>query len=145
MNRSETERLEAATRRVWFALHRGDDPDLSQHEREVLHHVVPGRASLSWLARHLGLPKSTASVLVKDLARRGFLRRRRDRADERRLAIELTEKGRRRVKADTLYDPDRLAVAMAGLSPSRARVLVESLEMLAEAAEEARPGQRARA
>jgi hypothetical protein len=47
---------------------------------------------------HLGLPKSTASVIVKGLSRRGLVRRRRDTADERHLSITLT-KGRRRIDA----------------------------------------------
>ena len=45
------------------------------------------------LAEHLALPKSTASVVVKDLERRGFVRRARDERDERRLAIVLSDAG----------------------------------------------------
>lgn len=67
---------------------------------------------LTGLARHLALPKSTASVLAKGLATRGFLSRRRDPADERRLQLVLTEEGRRRVSADRVLDPARLAEAM---------------------------------
>ena len=64
--------------------------------------------TLGWLAQHLALPKSSASVLVKDLERRGFVRRRRDSEDERRLAIVLTAKGRRRVEADSVLEPKPL-------------------------------------
>jgi hypothetical protein len=31
VNSSDTERFESAFRRVWGALHRGDDPELSQY------------------------------------------------------------------------------------------------------------------
>src|SRR4051794_26018837 len=97
VNLSDVERYEVAYRRVWGALHRGDEAGLGQHERQVLHHVpVEGGVALSWLARHLALPKSSTSVLVKDLERRGFVRRARDARDERRLAIVLTEAGRPR-------------------------------------------------
>ena len=136
MEGSESERFERAYGRLWKALHRADDPDLSQHEMQLLHHVggeegVP----LTPLARHLGLPKSTASLLVKELERRGFLERRRDREDERRLALVLTEEGRRRVAADRLFDPKRLAAALATLPLLERRVLIEGLERLAEASE----------
>lgn len=137
MNSSDAERFERLYRRVWGALNRPDDPDLSQHERQVLHHVTPaGGVALTWLAGHLGLPKSTASVLVKSLAARGYVERTRDPQDERRLAITLTDKGRRTVEQDTVLRPDALAKAMARLDSNTRRALLEGLEQLAEAAED---------
>ena len=125
-----------AYRRLWGALHRGDEPGLSQHERQLLHHVpASGGVALMDLARHLALPKSTASVVVKDLERRGFVRRRRDRNDERRLAIVLTAEGRRRVAADTVLEPDRLARALAALPEARRVALLDAVDALADAAE----------
>lgn len=141
MNHSDAERFESAYRRVWGALHRSDDPDLSQHERQLLHHIpAEGGVALTWLARHLALPKSSTSVLVKDLARRGFVRRARDEADERRLALVLTAEGRRRVDADSVLDPGGLAAALAELPDRRRAALLRDLERLAQAAEARRPG-----
>ena len=99
-----------------------------------------GGVSLTWLARELRLPKSTASVLVKDLARRGFVRRARDQSDERRLAIVLTPEGVRRVHADTVLEPERLAAALGALPQARASALVVELERLADAGEGRRHG-----
>ena len=136
MNSSDHERFERAYRRLWGALHRGDEPGLSQHERQLLHHVpASGGVALMDVARHLALPKSTASVVVKDLERRGFVRRRRDRNDERRLAIVLTAEGRRRVAADTVLEPDRLARALAALPDVRRVALLDAVEALADEAE----------
>jgi DNA-binding MarR family transcriptional regulator len=136
MNSSDPERFETLYRRIWGALNRPDDPELSQHERQVLHHVRPGAGvPLTWLAGHLGLPKSTTSVLVKSLAARGFVERARDPDDERRLAIRLTDKGRRTVEHDTVLRPDALADAMARLDPKTRKALLDGLERLADAAE----------
>jgi DNA-binding MarR family transcriptional regulator len=136
MNRSDAERFEAAYRAVWGALHREDDPDLSQHERQLLHHVPADVGiALNALAKHLALPKSTASVLVKDLERRGFVRRRRDTADERRLAIVLTPEGARRVAADRILEPDRLAAAIATLPRAERLTMLAGIERLARAAD----------
>jgi DNA-binding MarR family transcriptional regulator len=135
---SDAERFERAFRRVWGALHRGDDPELSQHERQLLHHVpADGGVALTALAAHLALPKSTASVVVKDLERRGYVRRARDARDERRLAIVLTEDGRRVVEADTVLEPDALGQALAALSAGQRRALLKAMESLAEAGETA--------
>jgi DNA-binding MarR family transcriptional regulator len=118
-----------------MALHRGDEADLSQHERNLLHHVpAEGGVQLGHLAWHLALPKSTASTLVKDLERRGFLTRRRDPADERRLAITLTPLGHERVRADSVLDRTGLAAALAALPAGEREALVEAMEKVAAAA-----------
>jgi DNA-binding MarR family transcriptional regulator len=136
LNSSETERFERAFRRVWGALHRGDDAELSQHERQLLHHVPErGGIALNALAAHLGLPKSTASVVVKDLERRGYVRRARDARDERRLAIVLSAHGRRVVEADTVLEPDALGRALAALPAGERRALLDAMEALADAGE----------
>lgn len=135
-NGSTAEQFEKLYTRLWAALHRPDDPDLTQHERELLHHVpADGGVDLTALARHLALPKSTASVLVKDLARRGFLIRQRDPADERRLSLVLTEQGRTRVAADSVLDPNRLARALASLGTEDREALLRTLGRLVDAAE----------
>jgi DNA-binding MarR family transcriptional regulator len=135
LNSSANERFQDAFARVWLHLRRGDDPDLSEHERRLLHHIpaaAPG-VTLGEVADHLALPRSSASVLVKDLARRGFVRRARDRADERRLALLLTAEGARRVAADSVLDPQRLDAALDALEPSERAALVDALERLAAA------------
>ena len=135
MNGSDVERFELAYRAIWGALNRNDDPDLSQHERQLLHHIpATGGVALTALATHLALPKSSASVLVKDLARRGFVRRVRDSADERRLALTLTAKGRRRIETDTVLRPDALAAALAALPRRRRQDLLAGMEALAGSA-----------
>jgi DNA-binding MarR family transcriptional regulator len=133
MNSSASERFQDAFAQVWLHLRRGDDPDLSEHERQLLYHIpakAPG-VTLGEVADHLALPRSSASVLVKDLARRGFVRRARDRADERRLALLLTAEGARRVAADSVLDPERLDAALAALEPAERKALVDALERLA--------------
>jgi DNA-binding MarR family transcriptional regulator len=141
VNSSASERFQTAFAQVWLHLRRGDDADLSEHERQLLHHIpaaAPG-VTLGEVADHLALPRSSASVLVKDLARRGFVRRARDRADERRLALLLTAEGARRVAADSVLHPERLDAALDALEPSERAALVDALERLAAAGAGAGP------
>jgi MarR family transcriptional regulator, organic hydroperoxide resistance regulator len=136
MNPSQSERFEKLYRRLWHVLHRPDDPDLSQHERDLLHHVPAEGIARRDLARHLALPMSTASVLVKDLAGRGFLLRERSTVDERRLSIRLSDAGRARVAADSVLDPDRLGRALRTLPAADRAALLRALAQLADAAEQ---------
>jgi DNA-binding MarR family transcriptional regulator len=137
VNSSSSEQFEEAYTRIWAVLHKADDPDLSQHERNLMHHIPPrGGVPLTWLVQHLALPKSSASVLVKDLERRGFVSRSRDRRDERRLSISLTAKGRRRMEADRVLEPRRLQSALDVLPETRVQSMVRAMNQLAGAAEE---------
>jgi DNA-binding MarR family transcriptional regulator len=92
-----------------------------------------GGITLGDVARHLGIPKSSASEQVKSLERRGFLKRRRDASDERRLAIVLTARGAARVKSDSILDLERLGAALRKLNAGEREVLFELLDRLAEA------------
>jgi DNA-binding MarR family transcriptional regulator len=142
---SAAEHFEQLYRRVWGALNRPDAPDLSRHESQLLHHVPPdGAVSLTWLAEHLGVPKSTASTVVKSLGQRGFVARARDLGDERRLAITLTDRGRARVAEDTVLDPVALRTALMKLTPAVRAALLDGLEQLANAAEATAARRRAR-
>jgi DNA-binding MarR family transcriptional regulator len=94
----------------------------------------PTGVSLGVVARHLGIPKSSASEQVKGLARRGFLTRRRDPDDERRLSIVLTPLGVARIRQDSVLDLVRLAAALKRLSAEERRTLLTGLERLADAA-----------
>ena len=130
-NKSTAEQFDVLYGRLWRAFIKPDADDLSQHERQLLHHVpAVGGIPLGDVSKHLGIPKSSASEQVKSLERRGFLSRRRDPADERRLSIVLTAKGQARVAADSVLDLDRLAAALKKLSSRERVALLAGLERL---------------
>ena len=135
-NQSHAEQFDSLYGRLWRALFKADVEDLSQHERQLLHHVGDERGvPLGVVARHLGIPKSSASERVKSLERRGFLTRRRDPADERRLSIVLTDMGVARLRRDSVLDLVRLAAALKKISADERRALLAGLERLAAAAD----------
>jgi len=139
-NQSEAEQFDSLYGRLWRAFFKADDDDLTQHERQLLHHIGAGKGvSLGGVAHHLGIPKSSASERVKSLERRGFLTRRRDPADERRLSIVLTDSGVARVKRDSVLDMAALATALKKVSVADRRALLAGLERLAAAAPESNP------
>jgi MarR family transcriptional regulator, organic hydroperoxide resistance regulator len=135
-NQSHAEQFDGLYGRLWSALFKADDEDLSQHERQLLHHVGDEKGvPLGVVARHLGIPKSSASEQVKSLERRGFLKRRRDTKDERRLSIVLTDMGVARLRRDSVLDLVRLAAALKKVSAADKKALLAGLERLAAAAD----------
>ena len=136
-NKSTAEQFDLLYGRLWRAFFKPDAADLSQHERRLLHHVpTVGGIPLGDVSNHLGIPKSSASEQVKSLERRGFLTRRRDPEDERRLSIVLTTKGQKRVASDSVLDVKRLATALKKLSTTERVALLAGLERLTAAAPE---------
>src|SRR5438874_9535053 len=134
-NKSTAEQFDLLYGRLWRAFFKPDAADLSQHERRLLHRVpTVGGIPLGDVARHLGIPKSSASEQVKSLERRGFLTRRRDPTDERRLSIVLSEAGVARVTRDSVLDLAPLAAALKKISAEDRRALLLGLERLAAAA-----------
>src|ERR1700674_2408105 len=130
-NRSIAEQFDQLYGRLWRTFSKPDADDLSQQERQLLHHVpAVGGIPLGDVSKHLGIPKSSASEQVKSLERRGFLSRRRDPADERRLSIGLTAKGQAWVAADSVLDLDRLGAALKKLSSRERVALLAGLERL---------------
>jgi len=135
-NQSHAEQFDELYGRLWRALLKADTEDLSQHERQLLHHVPAEKGiPLGVLARHLGMPKSSAPEQVKSLERRGFLIRRRDPEDDRQLSIVLTAAGVARVSHDSVLDLVRLAAALKKVSAEDRRALLTGLERLAAAAD----------
>src|SRR3982074_854728 len=133
-NQSQAEQFDQLYGRLWRALLKADPPDPSQHERQLLHHIPAEKGiPLGVVARHLGIPKSSASEQVKSLERRGFLPRPRDPEGERRLSIVLTATGVARVRQDSVLDLVRLAAALKKLSAEDRRALLTGLERLAAA------------
>jgi DNA-binding MarR family transcriptional regulator len=129
-NSSSAERFERAYKSVWGALHVDAETGLSAHEATLLHHVGSG-TTVTGLADHLGLAKSSASVVLKRLATKGLVTRRRDEADERRVVVRLTDAGRAVVADDRLLDRTRLAAALRALPDGGGARLVDLLEELA--------------
>src|SRR6266700_2886426 len=75
-NQSQAEQFDQLYGWLWRVLLKADTEDLSQHDRQLLHHVPAEKGiPLGVVASHLGMPKSSASEQVKSLERRGFLTR----------------------------------------------------------------------
>jgi DNA-binding MarR family transcriptional regulator len=108
---------------------------LSLNQASILDHldnVEP--ISLHALAKHMEVTASTMSLNVDRLERDGYVSRRRDDRDARRIELRLTAAGTRLKQQQNVLDPELVGALLKRVKgPDRAKAL-EGLELLAEAA-----------
>jgi len=92
--------------------------------------MAAGPCTMSELARHQAVSLPTVSKSVDTLVRRGWVERWIDRSDRRQTLVRLTPQGRRVLNAMKRRTEQRLAGALAPLSPSDRAQLVHTVDRL---------------
>ena len=128
--------------RVYFACHRRHVRDettgrvLSAHQASVLDHLdAVEPTGVSGLAGHMGVTASTMSLTLDRLEVGGFVERRADDADQRRVCVRLTAAGERIKRASSVLDPALVSRLLGVLSEGERARAVEGLALLAAAGE----------
>jgi DNA-binding MarR family transcriptional regulator len=108
--------------------------------------VVDGRAEAGVaevgvveVADSLGVTQSTASRLVSRAVDAGMVARGPSASDPRRVALDLTDDGRRLVEASREFRAARLGVALAGWPPADVAALAELMTRFAAAVADGPP------
>lgn len=108
---------------------------VTEHQASILDHLHPTRpTTLSRLAEHMGVSRSTMSITVRRLVRCGYIARRCDKSDRRSVCLTLTPAGARIREQNTLLDPDLVQEMFAVLKGSELEVALQGMERLARAA-----------
>ena len=95
-----------------------------------------GPQSVAALAEAVSVTPPTATRMCDRLLRKGLVSRRTDRRDRRQVRIALTSEGRRLVDAVTRRRRREIAHLLASVPLEAQRSVVESLQLLADAAGE---------
>jgi MarR family transcriptional regulator, organic hydroperoxide resistance regulator len=108
---------------------------LTEHQASILDHLHPIRpTSLSRLAEHMGVGRSTMSITVARLVRGGYIVRRRDKNDRRSACLMLSATGVRIKEQNTLLDPDLVTELFGFMAAAEMETALRGVERLAEAA-----------
>jgi DNA-binding MarR family transcriptional regulator len=129
---------------MFFACHRRHAPNRNARRRvnanqaRILDHLDAATPTdLHTLARHMGVTASTMSLNIDRLESAGYVRRRRDRRDARRIELRLSAAGRRiQEQQRQVLDAGRVAAVIGRLKASERRKALEGLRLLAAAARE---------
>jgi DNA-binding MarR family transcriptional regulator len=142
MRHPESDQPQDLLARIHFACRTRQvaDPEsggsLSAHQASILDHLEEVSAtSLSQLASHMGVTLSTMSLAIRRLVAEGYVRRRRDEDDGRKVCLRLTPAGARIKKAKSTLDPERVASLIDALSAEERGVALRGLALLSQAAQ----------
>lgn len=142
-----TRQLLAQYPRIFFACHTRHvrDPEtqreVSAHQASILDHLdTDTPTTVGELARHMGVSPSTMSLALSRLERGGWVARRPDPEDGRRVGVIVTAAGARIREAQSVLEPDRVRLLLSQLSAKERGRALEGLALLAGAAEKVMHG-----
>jgi DNA-binding MarR family transcriptional regulator len=105
---------------------------ISEHQASVLDHLHASRpTTLSKLAEHMGVSRSTMSITVTRLVRGGYVARKRDSKDARSVGLTLTSAGVHVKEQNTLLEPDLLREMFRLMPAGELETALEGIECLA--------------
>jgi DNA-binding MarR family transcriptional regulator len=106
---------------------------ITERQASVLDHLHATRpTTLSKLAEHLGVSRSTMSIMAKRLTRGGYVTRRRDKSDARCIGLTLTPDGERVKEQNTVLDPELVAAMFSVMSRGELEAALQGIESLAK-------------
>ncbi len=106
---------------------------VTERQASLLDHLDPARpTTVSKLAEHMGVSRSSMSILVARLVRAGYIAQRRDSDDSRRVGLTLTPAGAC-VKADnSVLDPELLRQILRRMPAAELESSLRGIESLAK-------------
>jgi DNA-binding MarR family transcriptional regulator len=138
---SQIRRLLDAYPAIFLACHRKhlrEDESgnkVTEHQASILDHLHATRpTTLSRLAEHMGVSRSTMSITVFRLIRGGYITRRHDTKDRRSVRLTLTAAGLRIKEQNTVLDPELVKKMFGFMSAAELEVALRGIERLAASA-----------
>jgi DNA-binding MarR family transcriptional regulator len=136
---SRVRRLLDAYPAIFLACHRqhmrSDEEGnaLSENQASILQHLDETRpATLSKLAEHMAVSRSTMSLTVSRLVRAGYIRRRPSREDTRCIALTLTRSGARVKEENSVLHPELVLAMFQTMSAEELETALRGIECLAK-------------
>jgi DNA-binding MarR family transcriptional regulator len=132
-------RLLEAYPAIFLACHRQHVRDdetgkaITEHQASVLDHLDGSRPmTLSKLAEHMGVGRSTMSITVARLVRGGYIKRSRDNQDARCVRLTLTSAGARVKEQNTILDPELVRELFRMIPAAELEIALRDVELLAK-------------
>lgn len=105
---------------------------VTEHQASVLDHLhATHPITLSKLAEHMGVGRSTMSITVARLVRGGYIASRRDKNDARRVGLTLTPAGVRVKEQNSVLDPELVSAMFRSMPVGELETALRGIERMA--------------
>lgn len=135
----QVKRLQDAYPTIYLACHRQhirtdeQGKNVTERQASVLDHLdTRTPVTLSKLAEHLGVSRSTMSITVSRLVRNGYISRRKDAKDARSIALVLTARGARIKEENAVLNPKEIEKLFGLMRPAELDTALRGIEVLAK-------------
>jgi DNA-binding MarR family transcriptional regulator len=106
---------------------------VTEHQASVLDHLHATRpTTLSKLAEHMGVSRSTMSIMAARLVRGGYITRHRDKNDARCVDLTLTQTGARIKEQNTVLEPELMRKMFHLMPAGELETALQGMECLAK-------------
>jgi DNA-binding MarR family transcriptional regulator len=106
---------------------------VTEHQASVLDHLhATHPITLSKLAEHMGVGRSTMSITVARLVRGGYIASSRDKNDARRVGLTLTPTGVRVKEQNTVLDPELVRGMFRSMPAGELETALRGIERMAK-------------
>jgi DNA-binding MarR family transcriptional regulator len=106
---------------------------ITEHQASVLDHLHATRpTTLSKLAEHMGVGRSTMSITVARLVRGGYITSSRDKSDARCVGLTLTPAGARIKEQNTVLEPELVRKMFRSMPAGELEAALQGIEGLAK-------------
>jgi len=136
-----TQRLLDAYPAIFLACHRRHPREdengnvITEHQASILDHLHATRPiTPSKLAEHLGISRSTMSIALGRLVRKGYVTRKRDARDARCVGLTLTPAGAHVKEQNTILEPELVREMLRAMPASELETALQGIERLADRA-----------
>ena len=121
---------------IYYHLHYPHKEKITHQVIRILQHVDKhGNVGINEIAEYINVSQNTASEHVKRIIQKGFLEKRRDHHDERRVTLYLTKLGKEVLHRNTSLDESKLEQILDKLSEEERIFIEKSLKLLSECAQ----------
>ena len=139
MLETNVRRLQNAYPAIFLACHQrhlredGRGNTLTERQASVLDHLdMKTPTTLSKLAEHMGVSRSTMSITVSRLVRGGYIARKKNVEDTRSVELTLTREGVNVREENALLNPERVREIFRKMKPDEVETALRGIESLAK-------------
>lgn len=120
---------------IYYFLHYPHTEKISHQLIRILQQIdKESTVSIKQIAERLYISQNTASEHAKRLLERGYIKKERSSADERKVMLTLTDEGRESVKKNTMLDGEKLRIIWKSLSNEERKKIEEGFHILSKEA-----------